>query len=294
MPRAETLSDGLLGGGEEPDRGASAQASGAGDVPDATGTGRVGEHRLVQVNDDAAQLPVVLEDRGARGVVLSSDAGELPLSFANIEQHEGTLSVTVHEAVHPDAALKGQRVSFTCSDAATAEQWHRDIKQAIKLADSRHWGVSKSFVRDQNDRWEAERVRCQHMTVAEYFQDVGLGEVFDQQWGWCAGILADLEAQQVQLEVVSRPPVCLSFSLLGLLTRTLACDRPVQSARGLAQRFKSTMRGKPSRCRCQTASVQTRLSRSIQRVTRTSRRSRTTRARKTRPRCTMRWSSLIT
>jgi hypothetical protein len=128
-------------------------------------------------------------------VVLSWDGGELPLSFAAIDQHDGTLSATVHEAVHPDAALKGQRISFACTPTAEAEPWHRDIEQARKLSDSQHWGVSKSFMREQSERWAEEGERCAGLTVAEYFQDIGLGHVYDDTWSWCAGVLSALESK---------------------------------------------------------------------------------------------------
>ena len=33
------------------------------------------------------------------------------------------------------------------------------------------------------------------MTVAQYFADIGLPSAYDQTWGWCAGVLAGLEAK---------------------------------------------------------------------------------------------------
>jgi hypothetical protein len=179
---------------------------------DPTGSGRVGEPRIVQVDlpasgtatGGAQPQPVALVDRGVRGAALSWDGGELPLSFANIDQDDTTLSITVHEAVHPDSVLKGHEISFTCSSTSEAEQWRQGIQQAVALADGQPWGVSKSFLRDQNEHWQAELARCRHMTVAQYFQEIGLGDVFDRQWAWCADTLADLETQQ-QLQVVCRP-----------------------------------------------------------------------------------------
>ena len=58
---------------------------------------------------------------------------------------------------------------------AAAEAWEREIKQAIEKVNGRHWGISKTFIREQEDRWKAEGVRCKGMTVAEYFVAVGLG-----------------------------------------------------------------------------------------------------------------------
>ena len=179
---------------------------------DPTGSGRVGEPRIVQVDlpasgtatGGAQPQPVALVDRGVRGAALSWDGGELPLSFANIDQDDTTLSITVHEAVHPDSVLKGHEISFTCSSTSEAEQWRQGIQQAVALADGQPWGVSKSFLRDQNEHWQAELARCRHMTVAQYFQEIGLGDVFDRQWAWCADTLAELETQQ-QLQVVCRP-----------------------------------------------------------------------------------------
>ena len=34
------------------------------------------------------------------------------------------------------------------------------------------------------------------MTGAEYFQEVGLPQVYGDTWGWCAGVLAELEAKE--------------------------------------------------------------------------------------------------
>lgn len=61
---------------------------------------------------------------------------------------------------------------------------------------SRHWGISKSFIQEQRDRWEAERIRCKGVTVAEYFHSIGLGSVFDEQWSWCGGVLSGLQAKE--------------------------------------------------------------------------------------------------
>ena len=77
-----------------------------------------------------------------------------------------------------------------------AEAWEREMAQAMERVNSQHWGVSKSFIREQRDRWAAEGERCRGMTVAEYFEAIGLGQVYEQTWGWCAGVLAELEAKE--------------------------------------------------------------------------------------------------
>ena len=70
------------------------------------------------------------------------------------------------------------------------------MAQAMERVNSKHWGVSKAFMREQRDRWAAEGERCRGMTVAAYFEAIGLGEVYEQTWGWCAGVLADLQAKE--------------------------------------------------------------------------------------------------
>eukprot|EP01045_Picozoa_sp_COSAG04_P014502 COSAG04_NODE_1091_length_8331_cov_12.367954_1_plen_1314_part_00 len=70
------------------------------------------------------------------------------------------------------------------------------MAQANERVNSQHWGVSKAFIREQRDRWAAEGARCRGMTVAEYFEAIGLGQVYEKTWGWCAGVLAELEAKE--------------------------------------------------------------------------------------------------
>lgn len=151
----------------------------------------------VDVLTPAGPQSALLEDRGVRGAVLCCGGAELPLAFAKIEREEATITVTVHESVHPGCAQKGTPVAFTCNGgAADAEAWRRSIADAVGRVNGKHWGISKSFVVEQHDRWQAERERCNGMTVANYFQDIGLSDIFDQTWNWCPGVLAALEAKQ--------------------------------------------------------------------------------------------------
>ena len=70
------------------------------------------------------------------------------------------------------------------------------MEQAIEKVNGKHWGTSKSFIREQRDSWAAEGKRCKGMSVAEYFIDIGLGHVYDDTWSWCAGVLEGLEAKE--------------------------------------------------------------------------------------------------
>ena len=239
MPRTRggDLEHGLLGGPEpepEPEAALSRYDSRAREPEpkteteqsDAMGSGALGQPRSVQVGTDSARHRASLEDRGVRGAVLSWEGGELPLSFAAIKRDGTTLTVTVSEAVHPDCSKKGTPIAFASSSAAEAEAWQVEIQQAIEWVNSRHWGISKSFIQEQRDRWEAERMRCKGATVAEYFQTIGLGSVFDEQWvpfsvhlcdfqwgfatffgiinekkgktmqSWCSGVLSVLQAKE--------------------------------------------------------------------------------------------------
>ena len=157
--------------------------------PDALGSGTLGQPRTVQVGGGSARLSASLEDRGVRGAVLRWQGDELPLTFSDIERDGATLTVTVSAAVHPDFSHKGEPVAIACASPAEAEALWADIAAAVEEVDDKHWGISKSFVREQFDRWEAERRRCKGMTVAEYFQDIGLGHVYDETWSWCTGVL---------------------------------------------------------------------------------------------------------
>ena len=169
---------------------------------DASGDGPIGAPRSAHVAGVPAQ--VVLEDRGVRGAILSFRSGgaaqqiELPLAFAKIECEGAALTVTVHKDVHPDCKLGGKPISLTCPSTGGAtemESWKCEIDHAIEKLNGKHWGISRSFIGEQKTRWAAEGERCKGMTVAEYFVELGLGHVYDDTWGWCAGALADVEAQ---------------------------------------------------------------------------------------------------
>ena len=125
------------------------------------------------------------------------DGGELPLSFANIEREDATLSITVHEDVHPDCEHGGKPIFLMCAEgtAEAAEAWEHEMKQLIQKVNTKHWGTSKSFIREQRDSWAAEGLDGR-LTVAEYFVAIGLGHVYDKTWSWCAGVLMDLEAKE--------------------------------------------------------------------------------------------------
>jgi hypothetical protein len=166
------------------------------------GEGALGAPRTVVVGlQQQQQHEVTLIDCGIRGVMLSyrstgaSEVIELPLSFASIERDGPTLTVTVHAAVHPGCGQKGVPIALRCSAAPAAESWQREMERAIEQSNEWHWGISKSFMREQRERWEAEGQRCKGMTVAQYFEDIGHGEVYGATWGWCDGVLAALEAK---------------------------------------------------------------------------------------------------
>ena len=194
-------------------------------VADASGEGLIGVPRSVILAVDAigeraravpssASAPAAqvveqpgqarLEDRGVRGVILciSGDRTQtqidLPLSFASIEREGATLSITVHKDVHPDCEHGGKPIYLTCTEGAAeaAESWKREMDQAVEKVNTKHWGASKSFIREQRDSWAAEGRRCKGMSVAEYFIDIGLGHVYDDTWSWCVGVLEGLEAKE--------------------------------------------------------------------------------------------------
>ena len=148
MPRTRggDLEHGLLGGPEpepEPEAALSRYDSRAREPepepePEtaeqlhAMGSGALGPPRTVQVGADSARHLASLEDRGVRGVVLSWEGGELPLSFAAIKREGATLTVTVSAAVHPGSSNKGTPIAFASSSAAEAEAWQVEIQQAIE------------------------------------------------------------------------------------------------------------------------------------------------------------------
>ena len=166
---------------------------------DPSGEGRLGEPRTVRTTgageSDGLELLAAIEDRGVRGCVLSCGSLELPLFFAEIQREDTIVTVTVHAAVHPDCLQAGVPVAFVCASLAESESWVREMELAIQQVGSKHWGCSRSFIAEQQERWQAEGVRCSGMTVAQYFDDIGLGDVYDATWEWCAGVLAGLEAK---------------------------------------------------------------------------------------------------
>ena len=161
--------------------------------PDATGRGALGAPHAAQIDSAGASLTLV--DRGVRGAVLAWEGEALPLAFAHSEQTGATLTVTVNAAVHPSCARKGRPLALTCGAPAEATALQREIAAAVEAVNKTHWGVSTAFVREQRDRWRAEGERRQGVTVAQYFADIGLPNAYDQTWGWCAGVLAGLEAK---------------------------------------------------------------------------------------------------
>ena len=104
--------------------------------PDALGSGALGEPRAVQVGGEMAgpeMALATLEDRGVRGAVLRCGDLELPLAFADIRCEGSMVTVTVHEAVHPGCALKGQAIGFTCASPVEAKSWIREMELAVRF-----------------------------------------------------------------------------------------------------------------------------------------------------------------
>lgn len=180
-----------------------------GDFPPASGEGPIGDPHSVHTAEGSAQA--ALEDRGVRGAFLSYSSDgttqqiELPLAFAQIECKGAAVTVTVHKDVHPDCQLGGTPIALTCpgSDgAAAAKAWEREMEQAIKSVNDKPWGVSKSFVREQWEWWTEEGRRCKGMTVYQYFENMGLGKVYDETWSWCKGVLEILEKEKKSIEII--------------------------------------------------------------------------------------------
>eukprot|EP01045_Picozoa_sp_COSAG04_P013341 COSAG04_NODE_942_length_9261_cov_7.725278_5_plen_1550_part_00 len=161
---------------------------------DPCGEGALGSRSVLDAQEQ--QLEATLEDRGVRGAFLSCGGKELPLAFADIRREEERVGVTVSAAVHPSCPHKGEPIVLGAISVADAEAWEREMAQAMERVNGKHWGVSKAVIREQRDRWAAEGERCRGMTVAEYFEAIGLGQVYEQTWGWCAAVLAELEAKE--------------------------------------------------------------------------------------------------
>ena len=161
---------------------------------DPSGEGQLGEPRFVTNALQAAQQ-ATLEDRGVRGVFLRCDTIELPLALANIQRDGATVTVTVHEGMHPGCEHKGAPIPLACASVEDADNWQREMQEANEKVERKPWGVSKSFILEQQSHWKAEGKRSKGMTVYQYFEDLGLGDVYDATWSWCAGVLARLETQ---------------------------------------------------------------------------------------------------
>ena len=128
------------------------------DSRDPCGEGALASRTVLDAQQGSAQA--TLEDRGVRGAFLRCGGVELPLAFADIQCEGATVTVTVHAAVHPDCTHKGAPMPFSCASAGEAEAWEREIEQANERVNSKHWGVSKSFMHEQRERWAAEGERC--------------------------------------------------------------------------------------------------------------------------------------
>ena len=98
---------------------------------DPCGEGALGSRTLVDVQNQPQQA--TLEDRGVRGAFLSYGGKELPLAFADIRCEGSMVTVTVHEAVHPGCALKGQAIGFTCASPVEAKSWIREMELAVRF-----------------------------------------------------------------------------------------------------------------------------------------------------------------
>ena len=117
----------------------------SGPSSDATGSGAAGAPREVRVNGDTNHSSATLEDRGVRGAFLRCGDMKLPLDWSTAFELDGTtLSITVHEGIHPGCAHKGTATTFTCETAAEAAEWQREMKQSIERADGRFWGTSRA------------------------------------------------------------------------------------------------------------------------------------------------------
>ena len=167
------------------------------------GVSLLGQPRQVVTADDHSWL-AMLEDRGVRGAFLRcvSDGAQqqmnLPLAFADICCDGASVAVTVHKGVHPDCELGGKTISLATASERDAEHWLVEMKRATETVNSKHWGISKAFIREQQQRWKAEGKRCKGMTVHQYFEDLELARAYDDTWSWCAGALAAEEASDLQ------------------------------------------------------------------------------------------------
>ena len=114
------------------------------DSSDPCGEGVLASRTVLDAQQESRQA--VLEDRGVRGAFLCCGDAELPLAFADFQLEGATVTVTVHAAVHP--GYKGGPIPLTCDSADEAVAWRGEMQQANEHVNSKHWGVSKSFIRE--------------------------------------------------------------------------------------------------------------------------------------------------
>jgi len=102
---------------------------------------------------------VTLVDGGVRGVFLRCHIDgqcdfELPLAFASIDHEDSMIAVTVRKLVHPDCEFGGKAIRLALENARS---WKEEIQEAIEEANNKHWGISESFIREEQGRWKEER-----------------------------------------------------------------------------------------------------------------------------------------
>jgi hypothetical protein len=102
---------------------------------------------------------VTLVDGGVRCVFLRCHIDgqcdfELPLAFASIDHEDSMIAVTVRKLVHPDCEFGGKAIRLALENARS---WKEEIQEAIEEANNKHWGISESFIREEQGRWKEER-----------------------------------------------------------------------------------------------------------------------------------------
>ena len=81
------------------------------------------------------------------------------------EDATGTPSVLLSRTLS-SAKKKPGMIEVLCDSADEAESWQHEMEHANERANSKHWGVSKGFIRDQRGRWAAEGERFLPMREA--------------------------------------------------------------------------------------------------------------------------------